>query len=92
LAAPAIPLEDLLVQPAGAVQTTIARVVVIALSAESAVRLSLTLQRTATCRYQVVGGEFENPPYATLSIRFAQRLTYLGAFRAQPEKPVWLTL
>jgi hypothetical protein len=49
---------------------------------ESAVRLSLTLERTAKYRYRV--GEEE--PYATLEIHFDQCLAYLGAFRVQPGK------
>jgi hypothetical protein len=56
------------------------------------VRLSLTLHRKASYLYRVVTDEFENRPYATLEIHFDQCLTYLGAFRAQPKEPVWLTL
>ena len=59
---------------------------------ESVVRLGLTLERTANYRYRVGEKEAVNLPYATLEIHFAQCLTYLGAFRAQPEKPVWLML
>jgi hypothetical protein len=59
---------------------------------ESVVRLFLTLQPKATYLYRVARDKCADRPYATLSIRFAQCLTYLGAFRAQPEKPVWLML
>lgn len=59
---------------------------------ESVVRLGLTLERTANYRYRVGEKEAVNLPYATLEIHFAQCLTSLGAFRAQPEKPVWLML
>lgn len=59
---------------------------------ESVVRLGLTLERTANYRYRVGEKEAVNLPYATLEIHFAQCLTCLGAFRAQPEKPVWLML
>jgi len=59
---------------------------------ESVVRLALTLQRKAGYRYRVATDAYESRPYATLVIRFDQCLTYLGAFRAQPKKPVWLLL
>jgi hypothetical protein len=59
---------------------------------DSTMRLSLTLEPTATYRYRVGEDESDNQPYETLEIHFAQCLTYLGAFRAQPEKPVWLPL
>jgi hypothetical protein len=60
---------------------------------ESVVRLGLTLERTANYRYRVGDKEFVvNLPYATPEIHFAQCLTYLGAFREQPEEPVWLRL
>jgi hypothetical protein len=58
----------------------------------SAVRLSLTLQPKASYLYRVATEESADRLYATLSIRFAQCLTKLGAFRAQPKQPYWLPL
>jgi hypothetical protein len=59
---------------------------------DCAMRLSLTLEPTATYRYRVVEGEVDNQPYETLEIHFNQCLACLAAFRAQPKQPVWLTL
>ena len=59
---------------------------------ESAVRLSLRLERTAKYGYRVGQDESGDQPYETLEIHFNQCLTYLGAFRAQSKQPVWLML
>jgi hypothetical protein len=59
---------------------------------EKTVHLVLTLQRKANYEHRVGQDDLPNLPYETLEIHFDQCLTYLGAFRAQPKEPVWMTL
>ena len=59
---------------------------------ENTVRLVVTLPGEANYKYRVAQNESANLPYETLEIHFRECLTYLGAFRAQPKEPVWLTL
>jgi hypothetical protein len=59
---------------------------------EKTVHLVLTLQRKANYEYRVGQDDAPKLPYETLRIHFGECLAYLGAFRAQPKEPVWMTL
>jgi hypothetical protein len=58
----------------------------------TAVYVSLTLERAAKYEYRVAVDERADAPYQTLSIGLHQSLTYLGAFRVQPQEKYWLML
>ena len=59
---------------------------------EKTVRLVLTLPYKANYEYRVVQNDVPDQPYETLRIHLRECLTYLGAYRAQPKEPVWMTL